>query len=759
MEKMIAVINDNLRSVVNGIKEHKLDMETALSSIADGINQKIKAANNYKNEVINSRVIISSLEDEITSLENDLDELKKKFNSDDFKEILSAGNKEINAKINEKRAAISEQGRLITDLTEKAKILKDELIELREKKESTEDNLQKTKVLERYFELRINEIIDYSEAHAQDLDSYKKEIPQEELIVDDTYEQIDLDKIDDKVFEEIDEISLDEVDDKTILEVLSNPLESEIRTLDELEVEEPEIEELDVATTSELESMISEAKSIIDSHAEIINNPPVVEYVDEVEPVDGDLFFTPDKEKIEEISAPEEEIVKEELDLDDVESSTKEEEKTQTEISLEKKLPSLQNSALEQEDDVEVEELDIIEDAPEISPDDLVKIFNDSVKELEEEKKEVLANSDALDEDDDSIEIFVEDSTEAINPNKIIDFEGNVVSTKEEKPDARELHERLGKHNLSEPRVQEAISFDDVVPVVTAQIEPVMETNDFLANEPTMELSTDDVLGVINEDKEAAAELDAIQKEIEDKVKYVINEDEAINDENVITEENFEEFNFDDALVDCGLDKSLIPQNDLIVLEAGFDKKTVKQYLDYARKFGIEENTIYSNIPALVSVAPETLDRILDLLKSIGATSRDVNLIYGKIDKVNVNKLEQNIMASTNPIMTEVLYDAMNVEPEDVIDSFLGLSMDDGKLLKKCATKEEYAIMNIFPELVKENYEQVKKLNITNLNECICRHPHRFIYEPSKLFAILDKYDTDDLIRCINKNAAVIDKL
>ena len=53
----------------------------------------------------------------------------------------------------------------------------------------------------------------------------------------------------------------------------------------------------------------------------------------------------------------------------------------------------------------------------------------------------------------------------------------------------------------------------------------------------------------------------------------------------------------------------------------------------------------------------------------------------------------------------------------------------------------------------------LRDLEINNLKECIVKHPRRFLMNPDKFRAILDKYDTEDLIRCINKNSAVIDKL
>lgn len=270
MEKMIKVINDNLRNVINGIKEHRIDLEATLGSIKNEMSLRVKEASTYKSDVENARTIISSLENEIADLENDLSELNAKFGSKNFKEILNAGNKEINSKIVEKRALINEQGQIILALTDKARGLKDSLIELREKKMATEENLEKTRILEGYFENRIGEIVRYSEEHPDELASFRDEIPQEEL---NTQENIDISSIiDGSIFEEIDEISSGEPDAKLLESVLANPEDIPVyEQPEELE----EIEEVDVSTANQLENMISEAKNFIEQQAPLIMQEPV----------------------------------------------------------------------------------------------------------------------------------------------------------------------------------------------------------------------------------------------------------------------------------------------------------------------------------------------------------------------------------------------------------------------------------------------------------------------------------------------------
>ena len=180
MEKMIGVINNSLRNVINGIKTHRADAEKNLAVIKADMDDKVLIAAQYKVNVEDARTIIAGLENEISDLENDLKHLNETFGSKNFTEILSAGNKEINTKIIEKRAVISQQNQRILYLTEKAHVLKEDLIKLKQRKAGLEDSLNKSVSLERYYELRINDIINYSEEHPSELDKFEL-TPQEEV--------------------------------------------------------------------------------------------------------------------------------------------------------------------------------------------------------------------------------------------------------------------------------------------------------------------------------------------------------------------------------------------------------------------------------------------------------------------------------------------------------------------------------------------------------------------------------------------------
>ena len=145
MEKMIGVINDNLKSVISGIKSHRVDTEKELARVNKEIEDKAGIARQYGISVDDSKSVIASLEEEIHGFENDLVELSDKFKN--FKELLATGNKEISNKILEKRTLISKETQNIKDITEKAEALKNEIIELEDNKEKLEGELKKAKVL------------------------------------------------------------------------------------------------------------------------------------------------------------------------------------------------------------------------------------------------------------------------------------------------------------------------------------------------------------------------------------------------------------------------------------------------------------------------------------------------------------------------------------------------------------------------------------------------------------------------------------
>lgn len=637
MEKMIKVINDNLRNVINGIKEHRIDLEATLGSIKNEMSLRVKEASTYKSDVENARTIISSLENEIADLEKDLLELNDKFGSKNFKEILNAGNKEINAKIVEKRALINEQGQIILALTDKARGLKDILIELREKKITTEENLEKTRILEGYFENRIGEAIRYSEEHPDELASFRDEIPQEEL---NTQENIDISSIiDGSIFEEIDEISSGEPDAKLLESVLANPEDIPVYEQPE-EVEE--VVPVDVSTANQLENMISEAKSFIEKQAPLIMQEPEI------------------VEQAENKNTTTEEIVS------DIEGHEQEDESEESDES-----PVIDHNGAELEDN---------------------------------------------DDDSSYIDIYVDDEDND-----------------------------LGEY-------QEKASDDAVDPDTLASVKAVQEeynNMEDMGDDPFL-----DIAGLENELGVGDSLSDLLSNdEDEEAIDLQIEED------NLPVVDTFDS-NIDirEEIKNCGLDIAMMNDADLMLLEATFDKNRIMNSLDVIRKHNISIDNVYKNVQVLTAVTPENLDNMLSLLERTDANTADIELVFRYLDNANVSRLEQVIM-SGNMDFTSALSQAINYNGDEVIGSVLGISSGVASALKRNASEEDYRIMNTLPDVVLANYRELKDFHIENLDDCISKYPHRFALAHSKFHEILDKYDTEDLVRCIHKNPAVIDKL
>ena len=67
--------------------------------------------------------------------------------------------------------------------------------------------------------------------------------------------------------------------------------------------------------------------------------------------------------------------------------------------------------------------------------------------------------------------------------------------------------------------------------------------------------------------------------------------------------------------------------------------------------------------------------------------------------------------------------------------------------------------LELFPEVVKENFHTLRNLELNNEHEVFANHLHIFLRNPDRLRDTFGKYDLNDLIRCLEKNDKVIEKL
>ena len=89
----------------------------------------------------------------------------------------------------------------------------------------------------------------------------------------------------------------------------------------------------------------------------------------------------------------------------------------------------------------------------------------------------------------------------------------------------------------------------------------------------------------------------------------------------------------------------------------------------------------------------------------------------------------------------------------------LGFSQEEISNIEQTMNKDHVEMIMTFPKIVKINYELLKDLDIKNIKDVFIGHSQMFVINPDRFKGIFAKYDKADLVRCIEKNAAVIEKL
>lgn len=219
MINLLKEINSKLKAIISELETKKSECEKVLDDVKSKIDKKIDEAKGYKVDVDNAKEKIKSLEEEIKALEVDLTDLNERFGKKDLNAIVEAGNKEINAKMIAKQNEITKYREKIGELTEKARAIKDLLINLKKDKEIKTERLDNyTKALE-YYSKELNRIIDFASENP------------ENLVIEPTFEVKKYDNVnlDSPVFDEISQ--MDEPEDEET--ETSSAVKEEVKTEEE----------------------------------------------------------------------------------------------------------------------------------------------------------------------------------------------------------------------------------------------------------------------------------------------------------------------------------------------------------------------------------------------------------------------------------------------------------------------------------------------------------------------------------------------
>ena len=169
MLEKINEINERLKSILNDLSNEKDELSSALEVVQQRIDSKIDEAKGYKTNVDDYKANIASLEEEIASFEKDLNDLKENYGNKGLYAIVEVGTKEINAKIVSKQKEIAKQVEKINELTDRARTIKELLINLKKDKKDKKDRFDSVSIALEYYSGELNRIIEYSENNSESL--------------------------------------------------------------------------------------------------------------------------------------------------------------------------------------------------------------------------------------------------------------------------------------------------------------------------------------------------------------------------------------------------------------------------------------------------------------------------------------------------------------------------------------------------------------------------------------------------------------
>lgn len=89
----------------------------------------------------------------------------------------------------------------------------------------------------------------------------------------------------------------------------------------------------------------------------------------------------------------------------------------------------------------------------------------------------------------------------------------------------------------------------------------------------------------------------------------------------------------------------------------------------------------------------------------------------------------------------------------------LGFTLEEINNIKSKCDKSDIDKLQFFSRLITTNYNYLKSYGIENIKVCFINHTKMFFMNPDKFRNIFNKYDRADLVRCIEKNDQVLEKL
>ena len=335
-----------------------------------------------------------------------------------------------------------------------------------------------------------------------------------------------------------------------------------------------------------------------------------------------------------------------------------------------------------------------------------------------------------------------EDYLSLLDENKEEEATSETQEETTEEPVSEEITEEVDEQPEDdvEEVVEEQPVEEEKVEEIPAEEENVVETTEEVVETTEEAIEEKNEETPVNSVPElTAVDFDALDNKVEEKVETTDEDDEVKNIINKI-----------------GLKYDLFDSS--IKKIKNIDYNNALRIVDCLDLHFIAVDNIYKNPQILITIKPDVLDKVLDLLEGLGCVASTFDYIFKYIDKIDVEKLEMVPSTKTDCIIN-ILYDVIHNLDLKSISDVLGLTDEETKTLEANLDAREYNVMCGFTDVIKANYDTLNGYHIADINKCFTEHPKRFLLNPDVFDTILDKYDPQDLVRCINKNVAVLDRL
>ena len=169
MDNLISETNTRLQEIIDNLTTIKTEYENKLRRSSREIDVELDKVNKYKEDFFVAKQKIEKMNSDIEGFEADYQNLVERFKDDELANILIAANKEISAKIDERKRKIARDKLAMNELIEKAELSKNKLVKITAEKKALELCLAKILDAYEFYSRALTQVIEYTQENTSDL--------------------------------------------------------------------------------------------------------------------------------------------------------------------------------------------------------------------------------------------------------------------------------------------------------------------------------------------------------------------------------------------------------------------------------------------------------------------------------------------------------------------------------------------------------------------------------------------------------------